>query len=88
MKEEAVDRAIMVAGANLTPFARSIVAEIAGKQTIEVFLEAELLVNITRHVLVPEHRVLSGDEKRVLLNRYKVRESQLPRIQLSDPVAR
>jgi hypothetical protein len=38
MKEEAVDRAVMVAGANLTPFARSIVAEIAGKQTIEVMM--------------------------------------------------
>ena len=73
MKEEAVDRAIMVAGSNLTPFARSVVAEIAGKQTVEVFLEAELLVNITRHVLVPEHRVLSSAEKRVLLDRYKVR---------------
>ena len=61
MKEEAVDRAIMVAGSNLTPFARSVVAEIAGKQTVEVFLEAELLVNITRHV----QRVLNGKDAKM-----------------------
>lgn len=88
MREEAVQRAILVVAQNLTPFARSVVADMQGKQAMEVFTEAELLVNITRHVLVPPHRVLSQDEKETLLKRYKVKEAQLPRIQLSDPVAR
>lgn len=52
------------------------------------FLEAELLVNITKHVMVPKHSVLSPDDKETLLRRYKVKETQLPRIQLSDPVAK
>ena len=38
--------------------------------------------------MVPKHSVLSADEKHALLVRYKVKETQLPRIQLSDPVAK
>jgi DNA-directed RNA polymerase subunit H (RpoH/RPB5) len=52
------------------------------------FQETELLVNITHHVLVPSHTVLSDADKRALLTRYRVRDSQLPRIQATDPVAR
>lgn len=37
---------------------------------------------------VPEHIVLTPDEKAELLKRYKLDEKQLPRIQRSDPVAR
>lgn len=37
---------------------------------------------------VPEHLVLSQNEKQELLKRYRLRETQLPRIQPNDPVAR
>ena len=89
MKDEQVNRAIIVVQQSLTPFARQSLLECqAQKFYIEQFQEAELLVNITDHVLVPEHILRSDEQKRVLLDRYKVKETQLPRIQMHDPVAR
>lgn len=127
MKEEQdstskVSRSIIIIEEKITPFARQSLTEMQPKIMIEVFKEAELLVNITQHVLVPKHRVLSPMEKKTLLERYKVgvdldrrvpprpcaratrcshsrfalrassvrqvKETQLPRIQFNDPIAR
>ena len=55
---------------------------------IEHFRDNELLVDITEHKLVPAHQPLSPEDKAALLKRYKLKESQLPRIQKNDPVAR
>lgn len=88
MKEQGAQRAIVVIKTNLTPIAKQALAEVAPKYILEQFLETELLVNITQHQLVPRHILLSPDEKKVLLEKYKLKETQLPRIQLTDPVAR
>lgn len=118
MNEEEVKRAILVVQQNLTAFAKQAIVEICASEGLflEQFQEAELLVNITEHVLVPLHVVLSKDEKQVaaalpshvaicrllhrtahhgarvrpqtLLKKYRLKENQLPRMQVTDPVAR
>lgn len=90
MERDNVRSAIIILQTGLTPYAKSAVEKLsAGERCrMEVFLENELIVNITHHVLVPKHEVLMEDAKRELLRRYKLKESQLPRIQKSDPIAR
>lgn len=38
--------------------------------------------------MVPRHQVLTDDEKAELLKKYRVKDSQLPKIQVEDPIAR
>ncbi len=88
MAAEAVTRAIIVVQEGITPFARQGLAELSHRFFIEQFLESELLVNITEHELVPRHVPLTPHEKSQLLARYKCKATQLPRIQVTDPIAR
>jgi len=88
MRAEGVFNAIMVLKVDITPFAKQAVQEMSDSFRMEHFKESELLVDITLHQLVPEHQVLNSNEKTELLQRYRLRDTQLPRIQANDPVAR
>lgn len=88
MQEENITRAIIVVQQGMTPSAKQALIDMAPKYILEQFLEAELLINITEHELVPKHILLTPEEKAELLSRYKLKESQLMRIQAGDPVAR
>lgn len=59
------------------------------KRTVEIFEKNAMLINITKHVLVPKHRVLSEEERTELFERYHIQDnSQLPKMTLSDPISR
>ncbi|OEH77243.1 DNA-directed RNA polymerase II rpb5 [Cyclospora cayetanensis] len=88
MEERNIHRAILVTQNVLTAFAKDAIAEAAPRHIIEHFMESELLVNITKHELVPKHVPLSPEDKQQLLQRYRVKEVQLPRIQVADPISR
>uniref|UniRef100_A0A8D3E6J9 DNA-directed RNA polymerases I, II, and III subunit RPABC1 n=1 Tax=Scophthalmus maximus TaxID=52904 RepID=A0A8D3E6J9_SCOMX len=79
MQEENITRAIIVVQMGMTPSAKQSLVDMAPKYILEQFLQQELLINITEHELVPEH---------IYPLNHKLKESQLPRIQAGDPVAR
>ncbi|KAL9232662.1 hypothetical protein vseg_007744 [Gypsophila vaccaria] len=55
---------------------------------VETFQITDLLVNITKHVLKPRHRVLTPKEKEKLLKKYNLEEKQLPRMSVKDAISR
>ena len=87
MSDKNIMRAIVVIRQSITPAAQKIMQSLP-KLKFEMFYEAELLVNITEHQLVPKHELLTADERKELLKRYHLRETQLPRIYQQDPVAK
>jgi len=86
--EKGISRGIIIYPEKMTPSAKKVIGAMSASYTLEDFEEASLLVNITHHTLVPKHEVLTPAEKKMLLEKYRLKDTQLPRIQLSDPVAR
>ncbi|MCL7042179.1 hypothetical protein MKW94_015787 [Papaver nudicaule] len=56
--------------------------------SIELFQITDLLVNITKHVLMPKHEILTPEEKKKLLTKYNLEDKQLPRMLVTDAFAR
>ncbi|KAL6522216.1 DNA-directed RNA polymerases II and IV subunit 5A [Orobanche minor] len=83
MKEEGVYQAILVLKQNLTAFGLNCISALSSNFHMEVFLEAELLINIKDHVVVPPHQLLTPEQKKNLLERYTVKETQI-----TDPIAK
>ncbi len=90
MKDCKVDSGIIIipSSGKFSQIAKQKLDEINTQIQIEVFTLGELVVNITEHELVPKHIRLSEEEKKQLLKRYKVKENQLPKILITDPVAK
>jgi DNA-directed RNA polymerases I, II, and III subunit RPABC1 len=79
---------ILVSNVAVSAAAKKEIPKFAQWCSIEWFLEEDLVINITHHELVPRHVILSRDEKTALLKRYRLKETQLPRILQKDPVAK
>ena len=81
-------RLIAAFGANPTSAARAILVEHAGNRHIEFFTHAELGFDIMKHELVPKFEVLENEEVAKVLQTYRIKHAQLPRMHASDPCAR
>ncbi|KAK2634819.1 hypothetical protein Ddye_029611 [Dipteronia dyeriana] len=55
---------------------------------VEFFQIADLLVNITKHILAPKYEILNAAKKHQILKKYEVEEKQLPWMLETDAIAR
>ncbi|KAL0065255.1 hypothetical protein AAF712_007766 [Marasmius tenuissimus] len=69
LEQKSISRGILVFPGNMTPSARKVIVTMAAQFRLEEFSESDLLVNITHHLLVPKHEVLSSEDKKILLER-------------------
>ena len=89
MKTTKAISGIIIIPAKITQQAKQKLQDISKEFPIEIFTVSELVVNITEHELVPKHTLLSEEDKKLLMQRYRIKDpNQLPKILLSDPVAR
>lgn len=83
---QGVETVVLVTFNKLNPACKALLKSI--KLMVEHFLIEELQFNITKHVLVPKHRIMSQAEVDKLLIDIKCQKSNLPTILTTDPVAR
>lgn len=69
MEEKHCERGIMLYKKKLTPSAKKTITELQSDYKIEDYAEADLVVNITKHFLVPKHTIMTNEEKKELLHR-------------------
>ncbi|KAK1386761.1 hypothetical protein POM88_014939 [Heracleum sosnowskyi] len=48
----------------------------------------DLVVNITKHKMLPKHETLSAEEQQSLLNKLDVQPDQIPRMLVTDPIVK
>lgn len=91
MKEKELKNGIIVCNKGLSNNAEKLLKQInlsSDDFFLEFFKFDDLLINISKHELVPKHELCSEEEKRLVLKKYRAKETQLPKILQTDPMAR
>lgn len=83
---QGVNTVILVTPNKLNPACKALLRSI--KLNFEHFLVEELQFNITKHVLVPKHKIIPKEEERDILAGLKCEKMNLPTILTTDPVSR
>lgn len=69
-----------------TPKVKNIVT-VEQSELFDVFTLEEMQYNPTKHLLVPEQKVLTDEEKVEFLETYDLKQEQLPKIHVTDRIA-
>lgn len=84
MKHEGIDHIIIIIQNTVTPMAKKVI-ENSCEIDIELFVRDELVFNITKHVLVPEHIKLDDSSASSIRKKFG---TTLPVLSRNDPVSR
>ncbi|CAN0917069.1 DNA-directed RNA polymerase V subunit 5A [Linum grandiflorum] len=77
---------ILILEAKLTSYSKKALDTFPFK--VEAFQITDLVVNITKHVVQPNYELQTAGEKQLLLNKYKIEDKQLPRLQQNDAMVK
>jgi DNA-directed RNA polymerase subunit H len=84
MKEAEIERGILITSGRYTHS----VKQSAKKKKIELLPKTFPVFDIFEHDLVPKHEILKENERKKLLEQFKVQPYQLPQIKASDPAVK
>lgn len=54
----------------------------------EIFVESSLMIDKIAHISVPKHELLNEEDTNLILQEYMVRKIEMPRIFVTDPIAK
>ena len=57
-------------------------------KNVEIFMNKNMIFNITHHEFVPKHIILTEDEENEVLQKYSTTKNKLPKILKNDPIAK
>lgn len=57
-------------------------------KNVEIFMNKNMMFNITHHEYVPKHIILNQEESEIILDKYNTTRNKLPKILKSDPVVK
>lgn len=83
---QGVTSVILITPNKLNPACKALLKNI--KLSFEHFLVEELQFNITKHCLVPKHRIMAEIEECEVLKTLRCEKANLPTILTTDPVSR
>lgn len=86
LESENCKNVIIIHSLIVTSFAKQFLE--SSEYNIEMFHENELLKNITKHYLVPKHKLLDKEDIKKLLRQLQIKSCHLPKVKKSDPISR
>ena len=87
MNDQNIKHTILIVRHKITSFAKKEILNLSSKYYFEIFLENEMLYNITKHKIVPQHILLNDNEAKQVIDCYG-KSFYLPKIYDTDAICK